>query len=127
MKPTRALPALAALNGLLAVALGAFGAHAVTDLQAKDWIGTATLFQLPHAVALLALLAWRPFNRGAHVAGWLLGIGSLLFASALYAIALGAPRGLAGAAPVGGVLMLLGWISVGVVAWAGAGDRRRGI
>jgi uncharacterized membrane protein YgdD (TMEM256/DUF423 family) len=125
MKPPRALPALAALNGFLAVALGAFGAHAITDAQAKAWIETATLFQLPHAVMLIALLAWRPFNRGAHVAGWFLGVGSLVFACALYAIALGAPRGLAGAAPVGGVLMLLGWISVGVVAWAGNGDRRR--
>jgi uncharacterized membrane protein YgdD (TMEM256/DUF423 family) len=40
------------------------------------------------------------------------GIGTLLFAGSLYALALGAPRGMAALAPVGGVAMLLGWVSV---------------
>lgn len=109
MNRARLLPALAALNGLLAVALGAFGAHAITDPQAQEWMRTATSFQLPHAAAVLALLAWRPSSRMAHVAGWALGLGSLLFAASLQALALGAPRGVAMLAPVGGALMMLGW------------------
>jgi uncharacterized membrane protein YgdD (TMEM256/DUF423 family) len=105
----RTLLALAALNGLLAVALGAFGAHAITDPQAKDWLETATRFQLPHAAAVLALAALWPERR---VAGWLLAVGALLFAGALQALALGAPRGVAMLAPVGGGIMILGWAVV---------------
>ena len=63
MTHSRILSALAALNGLLAVAIGAFGAHAIQDPQAQDWIRTATQFQLPHAAAVIALLAWRPEAR----------------------------------------------------------------
>ena len=103
---SRLLPALAALNGLLAVGVGAFGAHGLQDPQAQDWIRTATLFQLPHAAAVLALLAWRP---GARLVPWLLVLGSLLFAGSLQALALGAPRAVAMAAPIGGALMMLGW------------------
>ena len=70
MKNARLLPALAALNGLLAVAVGAFGAHALQDAQAQEWIRTATVFQLPHAAAAVALLAWRPGHRLVAVAAW---------------------------------------------------------
>ncbi|MFN7398610.1 MAG: DUF423 domain-containing protein, partial [Sandaracinobacter sp.] len=87
MKGQRLLLAIAALNGLLAVGLGAFGAHAISDPQAKDWLETATRFQLPHAVAVLACLALWPRGRWAPL---LLGVGALLFAGALQALALGA-------------------------------------
>lgn len=103
------LLALAALNGLLAVALGAFGAHAIQDPQAKDWLETATRFQLPHGVAVLALAALWPQRRAA---GWLLGVGALLFAGALQALALGAPQGVAILAPGGGGMMVAGWAVV---------------
>jgi uncharacterized membrane protein YgdD (TMEM256/DUF423 family) len=103
---SRPLLVLAALNGLLAIAFGAFGAHALSDPQAQDWLETATRFQLPHAAALLALAALWPERR---VARWLLGLGALLFAGALQALALGAPRGVAMLAPVGGGLMIAGW------------------
>ena len=106
---TRILPALAALNGLLAVSIGAFGAHAIADPQAKAWIATAAQFQLPHAAAVLALLAWRP---GWRVAPWLLAVGALLFAGALQVMGLGGPRWLGMVAPVGGTLMVLGWGAV---------------
>src|SRR3954470_18369626 len=46
--------ALAALNGFLAVAAGAFGAHAVSDPQAKEWLRTGAQYQAIHAVAALA-------------------------------------------------------------------------
>jgi uncharacterized membrane protein YgdD (TMEM256/DUF423 family) len=107
------LLALAGLNGLLAVGLGAFGAHAITDPQARDWLETATRFQLPHAVAILAALALWPRGRWAAL---LLGLGALLFAGALQALALGAPRGVAMVAPVGGGLMIVGWVVVVVSA-----------
>lgn len=113
MRGNRALLVLAGLNGLLAVGLGAFGAHAITDPQAKDWLETATRFQLPHAVAVLALVALAPRTK---VAAELLGVGALMFGGALQALALGAPRGVAMVAPVGGALMMLGWVVVVVSA-----------
>ena len=103
---SRLLPALAALNGLLAVSIGAFGAHAIADLQAKAWIATAAQFQLPHAAAMLALMAGRPEWR---LAPALLGVGTLLFAGALQVMGLGGPRWLGMVAPVGGALMIAGW------------------
>jgi uncharacterized membrane protein YgdD (TMEM256/DUF423 family) len=109
MRGQRLLVALAALNGVLAVGLGAFGAHAITDPQARDWLETATRFQLPHAAAVLALAALWP-RRWA--AGLALGLGALLFAGALQALALGAPRGVAMLAPIGGGVMILGWLVV---------------
>lgn len=114
MRGRRALLALAGLNGLLAVGLGAFGAHAITDPQAKEWLETATRFQLPHAVAVLAALALWPRGRWAAM---LLGLGALLFAGALQALALGAPRGVAMVAPFGGGLMIAGWLVVLVSAF----------
>ena len=112
----RILPAFAALNGLLAVAIGAFGAHGVTDPQAKAWILTATQFQLPHAVAVFALLAWQP---RAQLAPWLLAIGAFLFAGSLQLLGLGAPRPLAMLAPIGGTLLIAGWAWVALRALRG--------
>ncbi len=109
MRGKRSLVVLAGFNGLLAVGLGAFGAHAISDSQAKDWLETATRFQLPHAVAMLACLALWPHGRWAAL---LLGVGALLFAGALQALALGAPRWIAMVAPAGGGLMLAGWVVV---------------
>ncbi len=116
MTHARVLVFLAALNGLLAVAIGAFGAHAIKDPQAQDWIRTATLFQLPHAAAAITVLAWRPETR---LAPWLMLSGSLLFAGSLQALGLGAPRAMAMLAPVGGSLMMLGWAALAVSALRG--------
>ena len=74
---SRTRPVVAALSALSAIVLGAFGAHAISDPQAKRWIETAVLFQLPHAAAAIAVLAWRPRAR---VTPWLMLLGALLFA-----------------------------------------------
>lgn len=113
VRSQRLILVLAGLNGLLAVALGAFGAHAIADPEAKDWLETATRFQLPHGAAVLALVALWPRRFWAAL---LLGVGALLFAGALQALALGAPRWVAMVAPVGGGLMILGWVGVVVSA-----------
>jgi len=94
---------LAALGGLLAVGFGAFGAHALADPQAKAWVATGATYGVAHAVA--ALWAAERYRWPALL--WT--AGSLIFAASLYALALGLPRGLAMAAPVGGTLMLAGW------------------
>lgn len=118
MTSQRLLILVAALNGLLAVGIGAFGAHGISDPAAKAWIATATQFQLPHAAAAIAVLGWWPQAR---LAPWLMLAGSLLFAGSLQALGLGAPRSLAMLAPVGGLLMLLGWLALGLAALRRAG------
>jgi uncharacterized membrane protein YgdD (TMEM256/DUF423 family) len=94
---------LAAFNGLLAVAVGAFGAHGIADPQAKAWIATGAAYGLGHAVAALVV------EPRSQVAAWAMSLGALVFSVALYLIAVTGLRWLGMVAPVGGVLMLGGW------------------
>jgi uncharacterized membrane protein YgdD (TMEM256/DUF423 family) len=114
----RYLPALAALNAMLALTFGTFAAHGIKDPQAREWIMTGVMFQLPHVAAVFALLAWRN-TRAVRYGAWALAVGSLVFASVLDALALGLPRGVAAFAPIGGSLMMLGWFWIALVALAG--------
>ncbi len=108
--------ALAALNGLMAVAAGAFGAHAVSDPQAKEWLRTGAQYQLAHAVAGLACYGLLRLSIGpASWAGWLFAFGALIFGGSLYLMALTGARMLGAVTPIGGVLLLAGWA---VLIWA---------
>ncbi len=103
--------ALAALNGFLAVTFGAFGAHMIWNSQAKAWLATGAAYQLAHAVAAVAA------ERRSVTASALFGAGGLIFAAALYGLALGAPRVMGAVAPVGGLLLLAGWAALLVSAF----------
>jgi uncharacterized membrane protein YgdD (TMEM256/DUF423 family) len=118
MDTPRNLPALAAANAILALTFGTFAAHGIKDPQARDWIMTGVMFQLPHVAAVFGLLAWRN-TRYVRAGAWAISIGSLIFASDLDALALGAPRWIAALAPIGGSLMMFGWFWIFVVAMAG--------
>ncbi len=108
---------LSSINGFAAVLLGALGAHALkAELTTRGSLGawqTASGYQLAHAVAALAVLAWaaaqpernRRLRRVA--ACWL--AGSLLFAGSIYLLALGGPRMLGPVTPLGGLAFLAGW------------------
>ncbi len=106
---TRWLPSLAALSAVVAIAVGAAAVHGVTDPQAKAWLQTGVQFQLPHAIAVFALLGWRD-TRAVRGGAWALLIGSVVFAATLDALALGGPRWLGAVTPAGGSAMLLGWL-----------------
>ena len=100
---------LAALNGLMGVSAGAFGAHAAADPAVREWLRTGAQYQLVHAVAALAVLA--VFRR----AGWaarLFCAGALVFGGSLYLMALTGARTLGMVTPVGGVLLLAGWATL---------------
>jgi len=105
-----------AILAALAVAFGAFGAHALKgrlDAEAIGWWQTAVQYLLPHAVAVAGLGLT---GRAAVVRpGWLLAGGSALFAATLFAMALGAPRWLGAVTPIGGAAMIAGWL---LLAWA---------
>ncbi|WP_194744512.1 DUF423 domain-containing protein [Thermaurantiacus tibetensis] len=114
----RWLPAVAALNAILALTFGTFAVHGLPPGQARDWIMTGVLFQLPHAAAVFAVLAWRPGREG-RIGAWGLALGSLVFATVLDALALGAPRWVAALAPIGGTTMMLAWTWIGGLALIG--------
>jgi len=119
--------ALASLNGFLAVALGAFGAHGLRQRLAQladgaerlDWWRTAASYHLAHALALglVALLSLRSSSSSSalSVAGWAFLAGMALFSGSLYAMVLTGVRGLGAVTPVGGLAFLVGW---GALAWA---------
>ena len=118
MTRTRTLPAFAAANAILALTFGTFAAHGIRDPQAREWIMTGVMFQLPHVAVVFGLLGWRN-TRAVRGGAWAVSIGSFVFASALDLLALGVPRGVAAFAPIGGTLMTAGWAWLALVALAG--------
>ena len=102
----------AGISGFLAVALGAFGAHALRGVlspEALEWWKTAVLYQGIHVAPLLALgLAPQP-GRLARAAGLLFIAGSALFSGSLYLMSLTDLRWLGAVTPLGGLAFLAGW------------------
>lgn len=115
----RLFAGLGAVFALLAVALGAFGAHALeTRVPARDLdiFETGVRYQMYHALALVAV-AWvqsRWPGGGVVVAGWLFVVGIVVFSGSLYALVLSGVRWLGAVTPFGGVAFLAGW---GALAW----------
>lgn len=105
---------LGAAFGLLAVALGAFGAHALRDRLAPDLLNifeTGARYQMYHALALLLVAAlWdRLAPRLAAAAAWSFALGIVVFSGSLYALALSGVRALGAVTPLGGAAFLVGW------------------
>jgi uncharacterized membrane protein YgdD (TMEM256/DUF423 family) len=118
---------LAGINGFLAVALGAFGAHGlkarlatVADgAQRLAWWETAAHYHLMHAlaIALCAYVAARAPGTAAHASGFCFLAGIVLFSGSLYAMTLTGVRALgAVATPLGGLFLLAGWAAVTIAA-----------
>ncbi len=103
----------AAVSAAMAVGAGAFGAHGAAGAQQADWLRTGGLYQLIHAVAAIAIMGTA---RGPAI---VLLAGGALFALTLYAMALGAPRWLGAITPVGGVLLIAGWLWAAWTYWRG--------
>jgi uncharacterized membrane protein YgdD (TMEM256/DUF423 family) len=102
---------IAATMGLLAVALGAFGAHALKGVleqnQTAEIWKTAVLYHFIHAVMLFVLAGRQPFPRGP----WRCFLaGILIFSGSLYLLAVTNVRWLGAITPVGGVSLLAGWL-----------------
>ncbi|MGF1452636.1 MAG: DUF423 domain-containing protein [Opitutales bacterium] len=119
-KLNRTARVFAAISGALAVALGAFGAHALEDFLiergTKGTWETAVLYHLTHAIALLAVALY-PAVAVAKLGCWVLRlwiVGPLLFSGSVYLLAVGAPGWVAPITPLGGVAMLAGWVLLAV-------------
>lgn len=104
-------------HGAMAVAFGAWAAHGaerVLDAAAIDWVRTGSAYQLWHAVGLLALAALAALRPGRlfTAAGGAFCLGALGFSCSLYGLALGGPPWLVYVTPLGGSLLIIGWLLV---------------
>ena len=113
---------IGATYGLVAVGLGAFGAHALrgklTDSGLHSW-ETAVLYQLVHAVVLVALALWLQTQQRVLLAewvGWLFAGGVVLFSGSIYVLVLTGARWAGPVTPLGGLLFLGGWLLLIVTA-----------
>ncbi len=111
--------------GALGVVLGAFGAHALPKVrpsggaEATAWWETAARYHLLGAVAMVAAGLLERWTGRPSRAAWAFLAGSAVFSGSLYAMALGAGRGLGAVTPLGGLGLVLGWA---LLAW----EARRG-
>lgn len=107
-----------AINGFLAVALGAFGAHGLeaklTEKQLNTW-EKAVNYQMFHTGALLVtgLLMAKFQSASLTWAGWMFLIGIILFSGSLYIYSTTSIKTFAMITPIGGVAFLIGWILLG--------------
>ncbi len=125
MQPKFLLSA-AAISGFLAVALGAFGAHALRSriepladgARRLEWWTTAAHYHLVHSVLLAVLgLALLQHESGVgRIGGYALMLGIVLFCGSLYAMTLTGIRALGAITPLGGLAFLVGWGALLIVA-----------
>src|SRR4051812_36468109 len=114
-----------ALSGLVAVALGAFGAHSLRDRLSADMLSvfqTGVTYQMYHALALLAVgvvLGRFSIDGSAWLSasGWLFVAGTVLFSGSLYALSLSGVSWLGAITPLGGVAFLAGWLALAIGIW----------
>ena len=116
---------IGAVLGFLAVALGAFGAHALEDLLVKNdyqavW-ETGVQYQMFHAVAILVIGVLMSKNvignvKSLRVAVTAMLIGTILFSGSLYVMAVTKITVLGAITPIGGVAFLIGWVALMMAA-----------
>lgn len=114
---------LGSLATAIAVALGAFGAHALKTRLAPDMLDvwrTGVTYHAWHGLALVAaglLMLHVPDSAPLRGAAWLFVAGIVLFSGSLYALALGAPRGFGAITPFGGLAFIAGWMVLAFGVW----------
>jgi uncharacterized membrane protein YgdD (TMEM256/DUF423 family) len=118
----RVFIAVGSLSGCLAVAAGAFAAHALRSRLSPDMLDvfqTGATYQMYHALALVAvgMLMARFSSDGStwlSASGWLFLAGSILFSGSLYLLALSGTPWLGAITPLGGVAFLLAWLALAI-------------
>ena len=112
---------VAGASAFLAVAAGAFGAHALRGALPADLANvyeTAARYHLMHALAMLCVgvIELRRPHTLLTVSNWCFLAGTVLFSGSLYALSLSGVRWLGAITPFGGVAFLIGWLAL---AWFG--------
>jgi uncharacterized membrane protein YgdD (TMEM256/DUF423 family) len=114
---------LAAANGLLVVALGAFGAHALKarlDEYSLSIYQTAVQYHFYHSLALLGvglMCLWHPQSTLLRISGSGFVLGILIFSGSLYLLSLTGVRWLGAITPLGGLAFMLGWACLALASW----------
>ena len=110
---------LAGISGVLAVGLGAFGAHSLEALLIQngrlDTFQTAVNYHFYHTLALLGigiLATVKPDWKGISFAAWSMVLGILIFSGSLYVLSLTGITWLGAITPLGGLAFILGWSSL---------------
>ena len=127
--PMRLWLTLSALNGFIAVALGAVGSHALRGTLSPErlgWIETGLRYHMFHALALFGVACLFAFEAGRapwalRVAAWCFLGGIVLFSFGLYLMGLTGVHSLGPTVPAGGLLFLAGWIALAVYALSRSG------
>lgn len=105
---------LGALNAMMAVGTGAFGAHGLEGKLSDKYMSIwekATTYQMYHGLGLLVIgLISSTTSMNVNWAGWLLFFGIVFFSGSLYFLALTQVRILGAITPIGGVLFIIGWL-----------------
>jgi len=107
-----------AVNAFLAVAAGAFGAHALKARLEPDLLAifeTGARYHMYHALGLVAVAFVTGQRASASAAGWAMLAGIVLFSGTLYVLALTGVRWLGAITPIGGLCFLAGWA---ILAWS---------
>jgi uncharacterized membrane protein YgdD (TMEM256/DUF423 family) len=122
---------IAAINGLIAVAAGAFGAHALEgslEPRSLEVFELSARYQMYHALAMLAAgwLCTTQASRAAAASAALMLAGIILFSGSLYALSLTGSKWLGAVTPFGGTCFLLGWLVMAVAAFRGRHEARAG-
>ncbi len=113
---------LGAINAMLSVALGAFGAHILEGKMEPYYIdiwGKAVTYQMLHSVGLLAagILAGKlPHSKLLKWSGWLMFLGIILFSGSLYVLAVTRVSVLGAITPLGGVSFVIAWLLMAIAA-----------
>jgi uncharacterized membrane protein YgdD (TMEM256/DUF423 family) len=108
--------ALAAALGMLAVGLGAFGAHSLEEMliatKRVDVYKTAVAYHFYHVFALLTtgILMMSNTDKKLRYASWCFFIGVILFSGSLYLICMLDIRSIGILTPIGGVFFIVGWL-----------------
>lgn len=114
---------LASLSGMLAVILGAFGAHGLRgklDDYAMGVFETAVQYHFYHALALLAvgiIALSQPHTTLLKSSGWLFLLGTLIFSGSLYILAMTGTKWLGAITPLGGLAFIGGWACLATASW----------
>jgi uncharacterized membrane protein YgdD (TMEM256/DUF423 family) len=116
----RTFVGIGSMMALIAVAAGAFGAHALKERLSPELLATfevAARYHMYHALGIIAV-AWTTSRwPGSAPAGWFFLAGIVIFSGSLYLLAITGHRWLGAVTPLGGLAFLTGWLALAWSAW----------
>lgn len=109
-------------TGFVGVAMGAFGTHALARAYSEKTVAiwqTGAQYQMYHALAIIGFGIWSGLhpNSTDKLPGWAFTVGTALFSGSLYLLALTDIKELGAITPIGGLALMLGWLTFALSAF----------